>query len=282
VNVLPLAANVGFGAAYNRAAEVIAAPLLVLLNNDTMVQPGWLEALVQEMREHAEAAVVGAKLLYIDRPAIVNHAGGRLTPLGAAFDVGFGSPDGQRFDQARAVGCATGAAMLVRRDALREVGGFDERYFAYFEDADLCWRFWLRGYTARFQPKSRVLHAYGGSTGDGRFSAFRVSHCQTNRLQNMVKHLEARTLAWALPASLAYDAVRIVTALGAGRRSEAAAIIRGTQAFVRLCPQLLPARRKIQRTRVVSDADLFRMGAVASLGEAAREWRRLAALPSGS
>jgi GT2 family glycosyltransferase len=278
VRVLPLPVNVGFGAAYNRAAQAISSPLLVLLNNDTIVQPGWLGALVQEAQDHPEAAAVGAKLLYIDQPAIVNHAGGRLTPLGAAFDAGFGCPDGPGFDQPGTVGCATGAAMLVRRAALLEVGGFDEHYFAYFEDADLCWRFWLRGHTTRYQPHARVLHAYGGSTGAGRFSAFRVSHCQTNRLQNMVKHLEPGTLVWAIPASLAYDGLRMVTALGAGRRSEATAIVRGSRAFARLLPNILPERRRIQRTRVVSDADLVRLGALATMADAAREWRRLARL----
>jgi GT2 family glycosyltransferase len=282
VTILPLGVNLGFGAAYNRAARLISAPLMVLLNNDTLVQPGWLAALVDDIRAHPRAAVVGAKLLYIDRPTIVNHAGGRLTPLGAAYDEGFGCPDGPRFDHAGTVGCATGAAMIVRREALLEIGGFDERYFAYFEDADLCWRFWLRGWTARYQPASRVLHAYGGSTGTGRFAAFRISHCQTNRLQNMVKLLEARTLTWAVPASLAYDALRLATALRAGRHSEAAAIVRGTRAFVRLVPRLLPDRRKIQNTRVVSDADLVHVGAMATLGEGVREWRRLASLPAST
>jgi GT2 family glycosyltransferase len=282
VKVLPLGVNLGFGAAYNRAAHVIPAPLLVLLNNDTIVQPGWLAPLVEDVRAHPEAAVVGAKLLYIDRPGIVNHAGGRLTPLGAAFDEGFGCPDGPRFNQPGTVGCATGAAMIVRRAALLEIGGFDERYFAYFEDADLCWRFWLRGWTARYQPASRVLHAYGGSTGAGRFAAFRIRHCQTNRLQNMIKLLEARTLTWALPASVGYDALRIATALRAGRRGEAAAIVRGTRAFARLVPRLLPDRREIQRARVVSDADLVHIGALATLGQAAREWQRLAGLPGAT
>jgi len=278
VRTLELGQNLGFGAAYNRAIQVVHAPHIVLLNNDTIVQPGWLEALVHEMRAHPETAAVGSKLLYLDQPTIINHAGGRLTPLGAAFDVAFGCVDAPDFDRIRTVGCVTGAAMLVRRDALLQVGAFDERYFAYFEDADLCWRFWLRGYTVRYQPGARVLHAYGGSTGSGRESTFRIRHCQTNRLQNMLKHLEPTTLAWALPASLAYDAMKVVDYLTSARPRAAIAVAHGTRAFLRLVPDLLAERSRIQRTRMLSDAALFHLGVLATLPEAAREWRRLTRL----
>jgi GT2 family glycosyltransferase len=280
VHVLALDKNRGFGAAYNRAMEKIQADWVVLLNNDTVVEPGWLAALVEGARRDPDAAAVGSKLLYMDRPRVLNHAGGKLTPLGAAFDIGFGCPDGPDFDCGKPIGCASGAAMLIRRDAFFEVGGFDEHYFVYFEDADLCWRFWLRGYHTLYQPAARALHAYGGTNGGGfgRLGDFRVRHCQTNRLQNMFKHLEMRTLLWAVPASLAYDSLRLVTAMRAGQRIESRALVRGSRAFARLMPAVLQERARLQRLRVASDDDLIKIGALATLPEAATEWRRLANL----
>lgn len=275
VRLLSLGSNLGFGAAYNRAIAAVETPLVALLNNDTVVQPGWLSALVDDLEANPEAAAIGSKLLYLEQPNVVNHAGGRLTVLGAAFDLGLGAADGAEFDQPGTTGCASGAAMLLRRQAFLDVGSFDERYFAYFEDADLCWRLWLRGLSVRYQPRARVLHAYGGSTGQGRLSPFRVRHCQTNRLLNMAKNLEARNLFAMLPASLGYDAMRVLGYLRSGRPALALAILRGSARFLHLLPGLLPERRRVQARRVRSDADLRRLGVLAGLRQAAWEWRRL-------
>jgi GT2 family glycosyltransferase len=168
--------------------------------------------------------------------------------------------------------------MLLRRAAFETVGGFDESYFAYFEDADLCWRLWLRGYTVRFQPAARVLHAYGGSTTDGRLSPFRIKHCQANRLQNMTKHLEVSTFIGAFPASLAYDSLRLVQLVSAGRLRAARALIAGTAAFFKMFKHAVNERRRCQTGRVRSDRELLQLGALVDIFEAAREWRRLGGL----
>ncbi|HLY64020.1 MAG TPA: glycosyltransferase family 2 protein, partial [Chloroflexota bacterium] len=281
VHVLRLPQNLGFGKAYNQAIAQVKAPLVALLNNDTEVQPGWLEGLYCDLEAHG-AAAVGGKLLEMERPVVVNHAGGGITLLGAAYDVGFGVLDGPHFSEARPVGCATGAAMLLEREAFLDVGGFDEAYFAYFEDADLCWRLWLQGYEVRYAPRARALHAYGGSTGRSRLSAFRVENCQTNRLQNMLKNLELGTLTWALPASLAYDALRLTELVRAGELAAARAHAQGTRKFLRLIGHVLDERRRVQAGRVRSDAELLRMGVLTGLREGAREWWRLGKAPAAS
>jgi GT2 family glycosyltransferase len=278
--VLALEQNLGFGAAYNRAIEAVECPLAALLNNDTAVQPGWLRELQAELEQHPEAAAAGSKLLFMDRPGTVNHAGGQITSLGAAYDAGWGTADDPAEQDSRECSAATAAAMLVRREAFLDVGGFDESYFAYFEDADLCWRLWLKGCTVRYAPRARALHAYGGTTGSGRASAFRIRHCQTNRLQNMAKNLGPETLARLWPLSLAYDAVRMVGLLRAGDRRGFGAYVQGTRSWLRLLPHVLNERRRVQAMRSRSDAELFRLGVLAGPRQAAREWRRLAALAS--
>ncbi len=282
VRVLALGENLGFGAAYNRAIGAVECGQVALLNNDTAVQPGWLEALQAELERHPEAAAAGSKLLFMDRPAVVNHAGGQITALGAAYDVGWGTADDPNDDGSRECSAATAAAMLMRREAFLEAGGFDEAYFAYFEDADLCWRFWLRGYTVRYAPRARALHAYGGSTGFGRASPFRIEHCQTNRLQNMAKNLEAGSLARLWPASMAYDAARLWRLTRSGRPAAARAYARGTATFTRRLPHVLEQRKRVQAGRRRSDAELRRLGVLAGLRETAAEWRRLSRLEGAS
>jgi GT2 family glycosyltransferase len=278
VHVLELGSNLGFGAAYNRLIAATSAPLVALLNNDTCVEPDWLATLSDEISTHPDTAVVGSKLLFLNRPTAVNHAGGRLTVFGSAFDVGFGAVDGPSFAQPGDTGCATGAAMLLRREAFLRAGGFDEHYFAYFEDADLCWRLWLSGHTVRLQPAARVLHAYGGSLASQRTAAFRVEHCQANRLQNMVKHLETNLLLAALPLSLAYDASRVVELCKARRGKAALALVRGSMQVMKGYRDLLDRRRLVQRSRRRSDHELFELGVLVGLRHAAREWTRLSRL----
>jgi GT2 family glycosyltransferase len=284
VKIMAFGGNLGFGAAYNRAVDATSAPLIALLNNDTIVQPGWLNALTTALEPDHRVAVVGSKLLFMNRPMIVNHAGGRLTIVGAAYDIGFGQLDGVRFEHAGPIGCASGAALLMRREAFIAAGGFDERYFAYFDDADLCWRFWLGGRSVLFEPRARVLHAYGGSSGAGRRSSLRIQHCQTNRLQNMLKNLETRTLLATWPASLAYDVIRVCQLGRVPRHGRAVlALARGWHEFVRRAPHAMAQRRRIQRARQRTDVELMDTGVLVGLRTAAAEWSRLESLrdPAG-
>lgn len=275
VRLLALGANLGYGVAYNRAVEAIDCPLLLLLNNDAFPQPGCLAALSGELRDHPRCAAVGAKLLHLERPNVINHAGGKLTVFGSGYDLGFGMPDQPGFDVGGITGCATGAAMLVRREAFLAVGGFDETYFAYFDDTDLCWRFWLHGWTVRYVPTARVLHAYGGSSPGGRFAPLRVKLCEANRLQNMVKHLEGATLAWALPASLSYDALGPLAMLARRRPAAARAFVDGVGRFLRLLPHALGERRRIQTLRKPSDAELRDLAVLVGVRETLSEGNRL-------
>src|SRR5207253_5550222 len=103
--------------------------------------------------------------------------------------------------------------------------------------------------TVQYEPKARVLHAYGGSSAGGRLSPFRLVHCQTNRLQNMFKHLETRTLLAMLPISFAYDAGRIAQLLHAGRPDGGRALARGWRCFGQLLPKVLVERKRVQATR---------------------------------
>ncbi len=275
VRVLQFGTNLGFGAAYNRAIAQTGSPFVVLLNNDTVVQSGWLAALADDIGRHPEAAAVGSKLLFLNHPFAVNHAGGCLTVLGAAFDRGFGAEDERVHQASRITGCASAAALILRRATFLEVGGFDETYFAYFEDADLCWRYWLRGLEVRYQPEARVFHAYGGSGSGARSSTFRLQHCQTNRLQNMMKHLEMRNLLALQPASAAYDALRVLDFARRGHMAGVRAIVRGTRRYVALLPDALARRESVQRTRLRTDGELIRTGVLAGLFSATTEWRRL-------
>jgi O-antigen biosynthesis protein len=159
------ATNGGFIAACNDGAALATGDYLVFLNNDTVPQPGWLDALLRTFDEHPDAGLVGAQLLYPD--GRLQEAGGVVFADGSGWNYGrFGAPDDCRHAYLRDCDYASGAAIAIPRALFVELGGFDTRFApAYYEDTDLA--FAVRAYRRRvlYQPASRVVHAEGATAG---------------------------------------------------------------------------------------------------------------------
>ena len=158
--------NTGFGPACNQGASYGTGEYVLFLNNDTVLLPGWLEPLVAALDEDPAVAAVQPKLLYPD--GRLNDAGGLVFAGGEAWVYGKGSlePDSPEFSCRRAPDYASGACLLVRRQAFDEVGGFDDRFApAYYEDTDLSFALRARGWKVLFEPASRVVHVEGGTAG---------------------------------------------------------------------------------------------------------------------
>lgn len=170
VRVIPCAGEFNWSAINNAAAEVASGELLVLLNNDTQVaDPGWL----RELARHAarpEVGAVGAKLLFAD--GSVQHAGVWLGPSGWVrhlLRLSGGRAPGY-LDQlivTRNLSAVTGACMAVRRDVLRQVGGFDPALPVVYGDIDLCLRLIEAGYRIVWTPYAQLLHLESASRGSG-------------------------------------------------------------------------------------------------------------------
>lgn len=148
--------NLGFAAGNNAGLRAAGGDLIVLLNSDTEVQAGWLEALARAF-DDPSVGIAGSKLLYPD--GTIQHAGGFLYgPRGEADHLGRHAPDG-RFDLAADVEYVTGAALAIRRSVMDEIGLLDEGFGrAYYEDVDWCYRVRRAGYRTRYEPAARVLH----------------------------------------------------------------------------------------------------------------------------
>lgn len=157
--------NLGFAKACNQGAQAARGEYLVFLNNDTVPLKGWLSALVEEVRAHADVAVVGSRLLYED--GTIQHAGVVFARCGVqpyhAYR-GF-----QRtltcVSRRREYQCVTAACMLVRRAVFHQVAGFDEGYQNGFEDVDLCLKIRERGGKIVYQPKSTLYHLESKTPG---------------------------------------------------------------------------------------------------------------------
>lgn len=165
IRVISNEENRGFVDACNQGAAVASGKLLVFLNNDTEVLPGWLKHLEATVKNHPSVGAVGSLLLYPD--GSIQEAGSIVWKNGEAHHYGWGgSPDDRRFNFAREVDYCSAASLLIRRDLFEQLGGFDRRFApAYYEDVDLCFGVRSLGYRVIYQPSSRLIHYEGVTAG---------------------------------------------------------------------------------------------------------------------
>lgn len=255
VRILRNEENRGFAGASNQGIEASEGELILLLNDDTALEPAALQALVGALCERPSWGACQAKLLLMDDPGRLDTAGSFLTATGFLVHRGAYEPE-ERFAASDEIFAAKGAALLVSRRAVAHVGAFDPDFFAYLEETDLCWRLWLAGWEVGFAADARVLHKLG-ATASALPPPFVQFHSFKNRICMLLKNLGPARLAWMLPYHLvlclglaAWYALR-------GRAGLAFAILRGVAWNVTHLRSTFRKRRVVQRERRVPDRALM-------------------------
>ena len=157
--------NEGFIGACNLGASRAIGEYLIFLNNDTIVNDGWLDALSDTLDSDQQIGIAGSRLLFGD--GVLQEAGGIIWRDGSAWNWGRGQDKSHpTYSFMRDADYVSGAALMIRRALFEELGGFDELYSpAYYEDTDLCFRVRAAGYRVVVQPKSTIIHLEGQSNG---------------------------------------------------------------------------------------------------------------------
>jgi GT2 family glycosyltransferase len=218
VRVIRISSNLGFCAGYNFALQQITTPLTVLLNSDVLVTPNWLTPMVQIIKQRDDVAAMQPKILSYnqrDRFEYAGAAGGFIDSLGYPFCRGrvfdFTETDQGQYNDTRPVFWATGACLLVRTNLFREIGGFDEDFFAHMEEIDLCWRLRRRGMEVFYCGDSTIYHIGGATLAAG--NPRKVYYNFRNGLFLIIKHFHPRSLLWKLPLRLMLDWVAAIVFL---------------------------------------------------------------------
>jgi N-acetylglucosaminyl-diphospho-decaprenol L-rhamnosyltransferase len=175
VTVVDPGRNLGYAGGANRGIAATTAPVVAVSNADLVVEPGTAAAMLARLDAEPDLAAVGPALFNPDGsqyPSARSHASsvdavghavlGRLFPRNR-FTRRYRQLDA-RWDRRRDVDWVSGALMFLRRSALDSIGGWDERYFMYMEDFDLCWRLRRLGWRVAYEPSARVTHVQGAST----------------------------------------------------------------------------------------------------------------------
>jgi GT2 family glycosyltransferase/glycosyltransferase involved in cell wall biosynthesis len=280
VKLVESAENLGFAGGCNLGAKHATGSVLAFLNNDARPAAGWVRAAVAELRAQPTVAAVASKVLDWDGTG-TDFVDGGLTWFGMGYKRHAGSPLADvpvaEHEVAKDVLFATGSAMFVRAGVFAELGGFDERFFMFYEDVDLGWRLNLRGWRVRYVPESLAYHRHHAtmSSVDTPDSGRETFLLERNALAALYKNLSDETLTKVLPAALALavrratargqlDATQLDLERGVGPiETDAVPIPRTTLAgilaidqFVELLPSLAASRAQEQAARVRTDADL--------------------------
>lgn len=259
VRHLALPTNVGFARAVNLGVAETSAPAVLVLNADTVLEPGAIGTLLDALEADASLAGVQPRILQMEEggardleQARLYSAGQALTRDGRALELGAGEAQSRALLQPREVFGVCGAACLLRRDAFERLGGYDERYFSFYEDVDLNLRARIAGWRFAYEPGAVVWHLGNASwmAEAPRPTAWNARLVARNRLATQAKFMPLA----ALPRIIIVEIGAMIRA-ASQRRFRATA--RGKLEGLRLLTAMLRDRR-----RLAGEGDLRR----------AREW----------
>ncbi len=211
VHTLSLPNNVGFAAANNIGIRDSAAPYVITLNNDTEVEPGWLELLLNAAESDPAVGSCASRIVLDAQPDRLDSAGITLDNWGFAWQRGHLQPDVGLYRQACDVWGASAAAALYRRDMLDRIGLFDEEFESYYEDVDLAWRANRAGWRCRYVPDRRVRHVHS-ATGS-RDPDRKLFLLTRNRWWTLIKNYPTPKLWPMLPLIVMADGVSLARGL---------------------------------------------------------------------
>jgi GT2 family glycosyltransferase/glycosyltransferase involved in cell wall biosynthesis len=156
--------NLGFASGCNLGIKNSVGEYVVLLNNDTRVDRKWLQELLVVADDDGDVAIVGSKLLFMQPPHDIQNAMSFLTDRGDGGDLGTHQPDEGQYNTTRQGMAVCGASMLIKRTLIEAIGALDEDFFAYYEDADLCYRTRLYGKKIVYAARSVVYHVHSATS----------------------------------------------------------------------------------------------------------------------
>lgn len=237
VEVVELKKNYGFAKGYNEALKMIEGDYFVLLNSDVEVPPSWIEPIIELMEADRSIGACQPKLLqHGDRTSFEysGAAGGWIDRFGYPFARGrifdVNEVDRGQYDSVEPVFWASGAAMFVRADLYRRLGGLDEYFFAHQEEIDFCWRLQRAGYRVYCCPESVVYHVGGGTLPKG--NSRKVFLNFRNNLVMMAKNMPLSESVWKIPYRFLLDTVSAFKSLLEGEGKYFLAVFRAHVAFI--------------------------------------------------
>lgn len=249
VRVIELEKNYGFTGGVNagiREALVNKARYIALLNNDATVEPDWLDNLVIVANSDAKVGIVTSKILRSDKKHL-DSTGDFYSIWGLPFPRGRNEIDRGQYDDKLEVFGASGGASLYKTSMLKEIGLFDQDFFAYFEDVDISFRAQLAGWKVHYESKAIVYHKVGATSSKlGNFARY---HSVKNIVILYTKNMPLKLYIKYLPL-FGLQLLRML--VSSTLRGHLLTFLKGFGSTIWRSPSTLKKRQQIQRSRKVS------------------------------
>lgn len=197
VHLVELPDNFGFCGAVNAGIRASGAPYILLLNNDTEVEPDFLEEMTAALRRHKKAFSCAARMVQFHDRDKLDDAGNYYCALGWSYARGKGK-DIHTYEKEEKIFAACGGAAIYRRKIFEKIGLFDEEHFAYLEDTDVGYRARIYGYENWYAPKAIVYHVGSGTTGS-RYNHFKTRYSSRNNIYLIYKNMPFLQILLNLP-----------------------------------------------------------------------------------
>lgn len=253
VQLIELQQNAGFAGGVNvgiKYALKQGASAIALLNNDAVADKYWVKKLANRLQKDENLGIVTSKILRADKKHL-DSTGDFYTSWGTAFPRGRDEEDRGQFDMPEEVFSASGGASLYRSKVFQDVGFFDEDFFAYYEDVDLCFRARLAGWKVFYEPGAVVYHEVGATSS--RIHDFGTYHGLKNIFFLSYKNLPLRLFIWQFPKRALYYTALHARAWSMGKPI---ASLKAIGKVLVLLPKKTVERWKIQRNRKLKTSDL--------------------------
>lgn len=257
IQLIKNSSNLGFSKANNQGIKKARGEYVLLLNNDTKVRHDFLTTLVKKISSDPTLGAVQPKILHWEKPGQLDSIGSFLTHTGFLFHYGFEAMDSKKLDKEIKLFSGKGSCLLFKKKVLDKIGYFNEDFFAYFEETDLCWRLWLAGYYLLYIPQAVIYHKTWGTTKKLPQS-FIVFHSFRNRVSSLIINLGRFNLFLILPIHLVICIFIAVSYFLTGKFKNGFAIIWSLLSAIKNLGKILEKRSYVQsKTRKLSDTVLF-------------------------
>ncbi len=231
-------ANLGFAEGNNRAIEIALkekANYIFLLNNDAIIHEKTLSILRETAEKNPQAAVLGPKVYFYDKPSTIWYGGGDWDPARASVyhhDWGVEEHEATK-TETESTGYICGCTFFARAEILKKIGLMDPRFFLNWEEIDWCWRMKKVGYCCLYVPEAKAWHKISRSFPDGKKGAFWLYFYWRNRLLWMERHLDRREFFSLLREIIWPQTIRLVKDACSKNPKPARAALRGIFHYLR-------------------------------------------------
>ena len=263
LEIYRLEKNIGPAAARNLGVKKSRGKYTLILDNDTIIHPGWFKKIPTFFKRHPQAGLVQPKLLTMGTNKY-NYAGDYLTRYGFLAERAQSSIDKGQFDDPAKIFSYNTASVYFPKKLFLKLGGYDEDYFFYWEEPDLCFRAWLKNHQVWFDPAITVEHAFGQPVKEKNYQKTNRANkaafygCR-NMLTTLIKNLSFKELLLVLPANLTIWILLSVLFLFKGNPQKTTNILRGIFQSFKELSLTLKKRAKIQKTRRLSEKEIFNL-----------------------